>query len=73
MKKTYKSSILNFFDHDDNACPICSFLKGDKTVDTLLYVIEVLDTRLAQEQKFVKDLKMANYEYKMKYNEKNRK
>lgn len=46
----YKSSVLKCYDDEDEDCPICNFIRGDRDQDTLVGVIELLDKTLAEEE-----------------------
>ena len=46
----YKSSVLTCYDGDPN-CPCCRFIDGARDAETMLHVIGVLDTALADAEK----------------------
>ena len=45
----FKSSVLTCYVGDDH-CSVCNFLAGDRSIGTLLKVIEILDTYLADSE-----------------------
>jgi hypothetical protein len=51
----YKSSVLKC-DDDDDCCPTCKFLAGDRNVEVLVSVIENLDAMLAETERQVDNL-----------------
>ena len=46
----YKSTVLLCYTGDDH-CPVCRFLDGDHTVETLLEVIHRMDVSLANSER----------------------
>lgn len=49
VAKRFESTVLNCFD-DAEHCLVCRFIAGDRSTETLLHVIDVLDQSLAEEE-----------------------
>lgn len=55
-EQDYVSSVLNARDCHDPECAVCKFLNGDRSTETLLRVIEVVDHVCAKSEAGVKIL-----------------
>ncbi len=50
-KSPWKSSVLRCFDSTDCDCMTCRFIAGASDMETLLAVIALLDSKLAESEK----------------------
>ena len=49
----YKSSVLNMT-HDDD-CPVCRFVRGERTEENMMETIRALDSRLSEKEMLLRD------------------
>ncbi len=57
--RPWKSSVLRCFDGTDCDCVTCRFIGGASDMETLLHVIQLLDSKLAESEKQERSLAHA--------------
>lgn len=55
----WKSSVLRCFDSTDCDCLTCKFIGGNREVETMEHVIQLLDEKLAEAENDVRQLMRA--------------
>ena len=60
----WKSSVLRCFDSTDCDCMTCRFISGYREQETLMHVIALLDSKLAESEKAERSLTHALFKLK---------
>jgi hypothetical protein len=54
----FQSKPMNIIEHESH-CDVCRFLTGDRSPETMLKVIQVLDHQLHKQERIIKDCLMT--------------